>query len=67
MGSRSTTMVVFITVLATAAFAACSSQPEKAVTDRLQLIRVALEWALVDRYKHHHCGSASVLIQPGGV
>ncbi len=49
MSSRTTAMVVALTVLATAAFAACSSQPEKAVTDRQQLIRVALEWALVDK------------------
>ncbi len=49
MRSHSTATVMFLTVLATAAFAACSSQPEKAVTDRQQLIRVALEWALVDK------------------
>ncbi len=49
MSSRTTAMVVALTVLATAVFAACSSQPEKAVTDRQQLIRVALEWALVDK------------------
>ena len=49
MSSRTTAMVVALTVLATAAFAARSSQLEKAVTDRQQLIRVALEWALVDK------------------
>ena len=52
MRSRTTAMVVFLTVLASAAFAACSSQPDPttvAVTDRQQLIRVALEWALVDK------------------
>ena len=49
MSSRTTVMVVALTVLATATFATCSSQPEKAVTDRQLLIRVALEWALVDK------------------
>ena len=57
MRSRTTAMVVFLTVLASAAFAACSSQPDPttvAVTDRQQLIRVALEWALVDKNLPHY-------------
>ncbi len=47
-------VIVSLTVLVSAAFAACSSQPEKAVTDRQQLIRVALEWALVDKNLPHY-------------
>ena len=52
MASRTTAMVVFLTVLASAAVAACSSQLDPTtvpVTDRQQLIRVVLEWALVDK------------------
>ncbi len=47
-------VIVSLTVLVSAAFAACSSQPEKAVTDRQTLIRVALEWALVDKNLPDH-------------
>ena len=57
MRPHTTAMIASLTVLVSAAFAACSSQPDPtpvAVTDRQQLIRVALEWALVDKNLPDH-------------